>query len=288
MSDIFVLLHNKILKVFESFKLKECKSKKELRTAFRQARDDMKILRKEFAKLLFEYKGKNVEKLQILYTFLVFYLSITENGENFLNLEEIIDNDEALRVIFQEIINIFLEEEVIITPCDKLVVSAFFLANRNILSFVNEICLRFLQKSDIFHKDIILIMDLLFFYQILDIERIIKNTNFNYLPLILKVFVKKMIREMRENIIIFLMKSSRKKTTLSLENALNKLRAQPSEEDKNQIIFIMQKESLLEAKEKTANEEIIQNENFIKEIKKKIFQDIITLAKDLNLNNIFS
>lgn len=288
MSDIFVLLHNKILKILESFKLKECKSKQELRTAFRQARDDMKILRKEFAKLFFEYKEKNVEKLQILYTFLVFYLSITENGEKFLNDEEIIDNEEALRVIFQEIINIFLQEEVVITSSDKLVVSAFFLINRNILSFVNEICLRFLQKSDIFHKDIIFTMDLLFFYQILDIERIIKNTNFIYLPLILKVFVKKMIREMRENIIIFLMKSSRKNTTLSLENALNKLRAQTSEEDKNQIIFIMQKESLLEAKEKTANEEFIQNETFIREVKKNIVQDIITLAKDLNLNHIFS
>lgn len=287
MSDIFSLFHNKIVKVLESFKIKECcKSIQELRTSFRQVRDDFKILRKEFTQIVFEYKENISEKLQILYTFLVFYLSIAENGEEFLNSEEIIDNNEALRVILQEIMNIFLEEEIFMSPCDKLVISVFLLINRDILFFVNEIYLRFLRKSEIFHKEMIFMMDLLFFYQIHDIDRMIKNTNCN-LPLILKIFVKKMIREMRENIIVFLMKSSRKNTTLSLENTLNKLRIQPSEEDKNEIIFIMKKKSLLEDRVKTENEKIMQNETFIREIKKKIVQDISVLAKDLNLNHIF-
>lgn len=287
MSDIFSLFHNKIVKVLESFKIKECcKSIQELRTSFRQVRDYFKILRKEFTQIVFEYKENISEKLQILYTFLVFYLSIAENGEQFLNSEEIIDNNEALRVILQEIMNIFLEEEIFMSPCDKLVISVFLLINRDILFFVNEIYLRFLRKSEIFHKEMIFMMDLLFFYQIHDIDNMIKNTNRN-LPLILKIFVKKMIREMRENIIVFLMKSSRKNTTLSLENTLNKLRIQPSEEDKNEIIFIMKKKSLLEDRVKTENEKIMQNETFIREIKKKIVQDISVLAKDLNLNHIF-
>ena len=58
-------------------------------------------------------------------------------------------------------------------------------------------------------------------------------------------------------------------------------------EDKNEIIFIMKKKSLLEDCVKTENEKIMQNETFIREIKKKIVQDISVLAKDLNLNHIF-
>lgn len=278
-------INKKFLDFFSIFNNKNCKNFSELRAAYRELRDHLKALRKELVQYT---KEENYDKMEFLKKFLVFYLSIEENGGAFLNSEEIVDNTEAMRVILQEIISIFLlcanwAEEGKIWE----IISFYLLLNRHFPFFLNEIFMKISTRKSENVQYLYRILDLIYFYQTTDLESFIKNTkNFSFSH---NIFFKKMKKEMRSKRIAFLIKSCNKnnKNNIPIENLLLKMRPS-NEEDDNEIMFLLEAEEFgvnSEKFEKKSNSNKYKNETqeavFIKQ---NINESIIKISSELKID----